>query len=138
MPQGTESEPDIAQRVTAEVNMAAFRKKEHINKPQTVRMSQKGLRVHPPQPQEHSLAQASCQMVTAVSRLRETGRLASGLLLHGRQSPVSFMQSRGWRGYEHPEGRMCFRPRSLWRACVGVSSLCLGVSRAAQEWLLQC
>lgn len=42
--QGTETPNQTqARRVTAEVNVATSRKREHINKPQTVKMSQKGL-----------------------------------------------------------------------------------------------
>lgn len=49
-----------ARGVTAKVNTAASKKREHINKPQTVKMSRKGLWVpsNPPilplQPQQHS------------------------------------------------------------------------------------
>lgn len=53
-----------AKGVTAKVNVAASRKREHINKPQTVKMSQKGLWVptHPSSPSNHNstAAQAPC------------------------------------------------------------------------------
>lgn len=59
--QGTDTLNQIqARQVTAKVNAATSRKREHINKPQTVKMSQKGLWVptNPPilllQTQQHS------------------------------------------------------------------------------------
>lgn len=59
--QGTETlNQNQARRVTAKVNVAASRKREHINKPQTVKMNLKGLWVptNPPilllQPQQYS------------------------------------------------------------------------------------
>lgn len=71
-----------ARGVTAEVNVEASRKREHINKPQTMKMNQKGLWVptHPSSLSNHNstAAQAPCRKTVPVSGLltREAGLCA--------------------------------------------------------------
>lgn len=82
--QGTDTLNQIqARRVTAKVNAATSRKREHINKPQTVKMSQKGLWVptNPPilllQTQQHSCPGATLKGSLSLRPLaREAGLCA--------------------------------------------------------------
>lgn len=98
--QGTDTLNQIqARQVTAKVNAAASRKREHINKPQTVKMSQKGLWVptNPPilllQPLEHSCPSSLLKGSPSLGPLAREAGLYTLPCQAG--SPVFFVQSRG-------------------------------------------
>lgn len=83
-----------ARGVTAKVNVAASRKREHINKPQTVKMSQKGsLGSNPPilplQPQQYSCPSSSLKGSHSLWATRKKGWSLCPSL-PSRQSPVFF------------------------------------------------
>lgn len=146
--QGTETPNQIqARRVTEKVNVAASRKREHINKPQTVKMSQKGLWVptNPPilllQPQQHSCPSS---MLKGSPSLRPLAREAGLCALPCQVGRVlSFLcRAEGWEGTTVSKvmcpldlalcgGLALVFPACVWEGAPPLRSRCCCVNTAA-------